>query len=88
MIVATAGWWNGPLGETYEAFIDTLKAGGFLVLDVESMAGFDPKEMQIPDDGHWSGAGHELVAKEIEALIENQQLLSRPQPQESIGLQQ
>jgi hypothetical protein len=74
MIVATDGWWNSPSGETYTDFIDTLEAGEFLVLDVESMAGFDPEAMHIPNDGHWSRAGHEFVAKEIENLIEKNQL--------------
>ncbi len=77
MIVATDRWWNGPSGETYKDFIDTLQTEGFLVLDVESRSGFDPGEMLIPDDGHWSRAGHAFVAEKIEALIESHQLLSQ-----------
>ena len=78
LIVATDGWWNNPSGESYTEFIDTLKATGFLVLDVEAMTGFDPEEMHIPNDGHWSRVGHEFVAKEITNLIESKQLLDQP----------
>ncbi|MCI0558735.1 MAG: GDSL-type esterase/lipase family protein [Nitrososphaera sp.] len=78
MIVATDRWWNGPTGETYQDFIDTLQTEGFLVLDVEAMPGFDPGEMLIPDDGHWSRTGHEFVAEKIKDLIESHQLLSQP----------
>ena len=78
MIVATDRWWNSPSEETYEDFIDTLQTEGFLVLDVESMPGFDPEEMLIPDDGHWSQAGHKFVSEKIKVLIETHQLLSQP----------
>jgi hypothetical protein len=82
MIVATDRWWNSPSGESYKDFIDTLKANGFLVLDVESMQGFDPGEMRIPDGGHWNRAGHVFVAKQIKNFIENNRLLNRPQNQD------
>ena len=75
MIVTTDAWWNSPTGETYREFIDTLRTAGFLLLDVESMLGFDPGAMQIPEDGHWNQAGHEFVAKKIKDFIENNQLL-------------
>jgi len=78
MIVSTDRWWNSPSRETYKDFIDTLQTDGFLVLDVESMPGFDPVEMLISDDGHWSRAGHEFVAEEIKEFIETHQLLSHP----------
>ena len=77
MIVATDRWWNSPSGETYEDFISTLQKEGFLVLDVESMPGFDPEEMLIPNDGHWNQSGHEFVAEKIKELIETHQLLSQ-----------
>ena len=70
MIVTTDRWWNSPSGETYDDFLH-LRTEGFLVLDVESMPGFDPEEMLIPDDGHWSQSGHEFVAEKIKALIES-----------------
>jgi hypothetical protein len=79
MIVATDRWWNGPSGATYRDFMDTLQTEGFLVLDVEAMPGFEPDDMLIPNDGHWSRAGHEFVAEEIKAFIESKQLLSQPQ---------
>jgi lysophospholipase L1-like esterase len=78
MIVATGRWWNSPSEGTYEDFISTLRTEGFLVLDVESMSGFDPKEMLIPDDGHWNQAGHKFVAEKIKEFIETNQLLSQP----------
>jgi lysophospholipase L1-like esterase len=78
MIVTTDRWWERPTGETYPDFIQTLQAEGFLVLDVESMLGFEPEEMLIPDDGHWSRSGHEFVATEIKKFIESKQLLSNP----------
>jgi len=81
LIVATDRWWNNPSGETYQDFIDTVKAGGFLVLDVESMPGFDSEEMLIPDDSHWSKAGHEFVAEKIKDSIEKHRLLSQPKNQ-------
>lgn len=78
MIVATDRWWNDPSGETYKDFVITMQSEGFLVLDVESMPGFDPEDMLIPDDGHWNQMGHEFVADKIKALIETHQLLSQP----------
>jgi lysophospholipase L1-like esterase len=78
IIVATDRWWSSPSEETYKDFINTLQNEGFLVLDVESMPGFDPTEMLIPDDGHWNQSGHEFVAEKIKALIETHRLLSQP----------
>jgi lysophospholipase L1-like esterase len=75
MIVATDRWWNTSSRETYKDFINTLRTEGFLVLDVESMPGFDPEKMLIPDDGHWNSEGHEFVADKIKNLIESRQLL-------------
>jgi hypothetical protein len=82
MIVATDRWWDSPSGGTYKDFINTLQTEGFLVLDVESMPGFDPGVMLIPKDGHWNQAGHKFVAEKINALIESSQLLSLPQEQD------
>jgi hypothetical protein len=79
MIVATDRWWNNPSEETYPELIDRMQTEGFLVLDVESMSGFESGEMLIPDDGHWSKAGHEFVAEKIINFIESNQLLSQPQ---------
>jgi lysophospholipase L1-like esterase len=84
MIVTTDRWWNSPSRETYNDFIDALRSEGFLVLDVESMPGFDPEEMLIPDDGHWNQSGHEFVAEKIKALVETHQLLSQHQNQEKL----
>jgi lysophospholipase L1-like esterase len=83
MIVATDRWWNHPSEATYQDFINALQTKEFLVLDVESMPGFDPAEMLIPDDGHWNQAGHKFVAGEVEALIETHQLLRLHQNQEN-----
>jgi lysophospholipase L1-like esterase len=78
MIVATDRWWDSPPSETYPDFINALRTEGFLVLDVESMPGFDPEVMLIPNDGHWNQAGHKFVADEIQAFIASHQLLSQP----------
>jgi lysophospholipase L1-like esterase len=78
LIVATDRWWNSPSGGTYRDFISTLEHDGYPVLDVESMPGFDPEKMNIPDDGHWNQSGHEFVAEKIKAYIETHELLSRP----------
>jgi len=85
MIVATDRWWNAPSGQTYRDFIDSLHSEGFLVLDVESVPGFDPVKMLISDDGHWNSAGHEFVAEEIMHFIESNQLLILPQNQDNTG---
>lgn len=78
LIVTTDRWWNYPAADSYEDFVVLLESKGFLVLDVESMPGFDPDKMLIPDDGHWNKMGHEFVAEKIESLIETQQLLRQP----------
>jgi lysophospholipase L1-like esterase len=78
VIVTTDRWWNSPARETYKDFVSTLRTEGFLVLDVESMPGFDPEVMLIPDDGHWNQAGHKFVAEKIEALIESNRLIDQP----------
>ena len=87
MIVATDRWWDSQSTETYKDFINALRTEGYLVLDVESMRGFDPELMLIPNDGHWNQAGHEFVAEKIKALIETSQLLSPPQNQDHLGLE-
>lgn len=78
MIVATDRWWDSTSRETYTDFINTVRTEGFLVLDVESMTGFDPEVMLIPDDSHWNQAGHKFVAEEIKTFIERSQLLDKP----------
>jgi len=78
MIVTTDRWWNSPSSENYQDFITTLRTKNFLVLDVESMPGFDSEEMLIPDDGHWNQTGHEFVAEKIKALIDSHRLLMQP----------
>lgn len=78
MIVTTDKWWNSPSSETYQDFIAALRSEDFLVVDVASMPGFDSEVMLIPDDGHWSQAGHKFVAEEIKALIDARGLLSQP----------
>jgi hypothetical protein len=75
--VATDRWWDSTSGGTYKDFIRTLQSEGFLVLDVESMLGFDPTEMLIPNDGHWNQSGHEFVAEKIKAFIERSRLLGK-----------
>ena len=77
MIVTTDRWWNYPSEETYTDFVATLKSEGFVVVDVEAMAGFDPDEMLIPDDGHWNKSGHEFVAEKIKALILTNQFIGQ-----------
>jgi hypothetical protein len=79
MIVATESWWNNRSEGTYPEFIDTLEAEGFLVLNVNGTAGFDPGNMFIPNDGHWNRAGHEFVAEQIRNFIESRQLLNPAQ---------
>jgi len=78
MIVTTDRWWNYRSEETYEDFITTLQGEGFLVLDVESLPGFDPKVMVIPDDGHWSRKGHEFVSDRIKEFVESNELIDHP----------
>jgi lysophospholipase L1-like esterase len=75
MIVSTDRWWNSRSSENYEDFIARLRTEDFLVLDVESMPGFDSEEMLIPDDGHWSQPGHEFVAERIKDGIERNRLI-------------
>jgi lysophospholipase L1-like esterase len=78
MIVSTDRWWNYSSEETYEDLVAAMQRKGFLVVDVESMPGFDHEAMLIPDDGHWNQAGHQFVAERIEAFIETHELLSQP----------
>lgn len=78
MIVSNARWWNASSELSYEDFVDAMRSNGFLVLDVESMPGFDAETMVIQDDGHWSQTGHQFVAENIETFIEEHQLLGEP----------
>jgi lysophospholipase L1-like esterase len=78
IIVATDRWWNGRSKGTYADFIEALQKEGFAVLDVESLPGFDQKEMLIPDDGHWNRSGHKYVAEQIKGVIEKEKLISQP----------
>ena len=78
MIVTTDRWWNHPSEKTYQDLITTMQSEGFLVLDVESMPGFDSEKMLIPNDGHWNQAGHYFAGEQIKSLIETNQLLSQP----------
>ena len=77
MIVANNRWWENTSGGTYKDFISDLQNEGFLVLDVESMPGFDPNTMLIPNDGHWNQSGHEFVADQIKDFIESNQLIDQ-----------
>ena len=79
MIVTTDRWWNSPSTETYQDFINSLRTEGFSVLDVESLPGFEPEVMLIPNDGHWNQAGHKFVAEKIKAFIESSALLGKLQ---------
>lgn len=76
MVVSNPRWWNAPSGATYEDFVAAMQSDGLLVLDVESMPGFDADEMVIPEDGHWSQAGNKFAAEQIEAFIEEYHLLT------------
>ena len=76
MIVSNDRWWNYPGEEIYRDFVATMQNEGFLVLDVESLPGFDPKAMLIPGDGHWSRAGHAFVTEQIKDFIEHNQLMN------------
>jgi hypothetical protein len=76
IIVATDSWWNYPSKENYENFITTMRNEGFLVLDVESIPGFEPEEMLIAEDGHWNQSGNKFVAAKIRDFIENNHLLT------------
>jgi hypothetical protein len=76
MIVSTDRWWNYPGEEIYKDFVTTMQNEGFLVLDVESVPGFDPKAMLIPGDGHWNRAGHAFVTEQIKDFIEQNQLMN------------
>lgn len=79
MIVTTDSWWNYPSNETYNDLLTAMRKNGFLVLDVESLPGFDPETMIIPKDGgHWNQSGNEFVATEVQALIETERLLKQP----------
>jgi hypothetical protein len=56
-----------------------MRKNGFLVLDVESLPGFDPETMIIPKDGgHWNSSGNEFVATEVQAFIETERLINQP----------
>jgi lysophospholipase L1-like esterase len=78
MVMSTDRWWNLSSEETYQDFVAAMESDGLLVLDVESMPGFNAEVMRIPDDGHWSQSGHKFAAQQIEAFIEQHQLLSQP----------
>lgn len=78
MIVATDRWWNYPDAETYTDLMEILHNQEYLVLDVESMPGFKIESMLIPEDGHWNASGQKYVAKEIQNVIEQHQLLNLP----------
>jgi len=76
MIVSNPRWWNAPSGTNYEDFVAAMQNNGLLVLDVESMPGFDANKMLIPDDGHWNQSGHKFVAEEVESFILKYNLLN------------
>ncbi len=78
MIVATDKWWNYPSEETYKDFVITMQSEGLLVLDVESLLGFDSEEMLIPDDGHWNQSGNVFVAEQLKDFIERNRLMDPP----------
>lgn len=79
LVVATDRWWNSPAKATYADFLEELQSEAFLVLDVEALPGFNREAMLIPNDGHWSGAGHAFVAEAIADYIERSHLLGQPQ---------
>lgn len=77
MMVSTPRYWIGDemAGGSYEDLVAAIRSAGILLLDVESLPGFDHASMVIPDDGHWSPEGHVFLAEELAGIIEQQQLL-------------
>ncbi len=55
-----------------------MQSEGLLVLDVESLLGFDSEEMLIPDDGHWNQSGNVFVAEQLKDFIERNRLMDPP----------
>jgi lysophospholipase L1-like esterase len=86
MIVSTPRYWmnvpaprgSGRAEGTYQDLMQSLRADGFLLLDVESGPGWDRNGMTIPRDGHWNAAGHEFLAGEVQRFIARHRLLDDP----------
>jgi hypothetical protein len=63
IVIAARRWWCSPAGASIEQFVETLRADGYRVLDMEVAPDFDPPRMIMPVNGHWNPIGHAFVAK-------------------------
>lgn len=77
VMVSTPRYWIGErfAGGSYQDLMEAVRSDGILLLDVESLPGFDRGAMVIPNDGHWNEAGHAFVAREIQRFLEEHRLL-------------
>lgn len=77
MMVSTSRYWIGDhvAGGSYQDLMEAVRSDGILLLDVESLPGFDRGAMVIPNDGHWNEAGNAFVARQIHQFIEEHRLL-------------
>ena len=71
-------WAHWPDGD-YEDFVDQLRLAGYLVLDIDSLPGYEKSRLQITGDRHWNVEGHQLVGRAIGAWLDENQLLDPPQ---------
>ena len=66
-----APWPDGDYGD----FVDELRQAGHLVLDIDSLPGYEKSRLQIPGDRHWNVEGHQLVGRGIGAWLKENQML-------------
>ncbi len=71
-------WAPWPDGD-YEDFVDELRQAGHLVLDIDSLPGYEKSRLQIPGDRHWNVEGHQLVGRGIHAWLKENQMLDPSQ---------
>ena len=70
-------WAPWPDGD-YEDFVDQLRLAGHLVLDIDSLPGYEKSRLQITGDRHWNVEGHQLVGQAIRKWLDENQLLDPP----------
>jgi GDSL-like Lipase/Acylhydrolase family len=64
----------------YDRLVAGLRQRGILTLDIDHAPGYDTGTMLIPGDAHWNAAGHQFVARQILAMIDEHHLLDERRP--------
>ena len=75
LVVVTTSRYAPTPAFPYDRLVAALRQRGILTLDIDHAPGYEAGTMLIPGDAHWNPAGHQFVARQILAIIDEHHLL-------------